>query len=88
MPAKSRLAKATWWTTPESGFCCSCRRNIDEMHHGLAFAVHPGPGKREVRPVAFGQSKDVLVEPNGVIEFSGPDIEVIEYAHAHAMPLP
>ena len=64
------------------------RRDIDEMDHRLAFAVHPGPGKCEVRPVALGQAEDVLVEPNGVGEFSGPDVEVIEYAHAHAMPLP
>ena len=60
------------------------RRDIDEMDDRLAFAVHPGARKREVRPVAFLQSKDILIELNSVGEFSGPDIEVIEHAYAHA----
>src|ERR1039458_1050812 len=63
-------------------------RNIDEMNHRLALAVHPGPGKREVRPVALLEVKNLLVEPNRIPEFPGPDIEMIEHAYAHAMSLP
>ncbi len=60
-------------------------RNIDEMHHRLALAVHPCPGESKIRPGALLQSEDVLIEPNGVGKLSGPDVEMIEHAYAHAM---
>src|SRR5256886_5507990 len=63
-------------------------RNIDEMHHRLALAVHPCPGESKVLPVALLQSQDVLIEPNGIGEVPGPDVEIIEHAYAHAESLP
>ena len=62
--------------------------NIDEVHHGLAFAVHPCPGKCEIGPLAVLQSQDILIEPNRIGELSRPNIEMIEHAYAHAMSLP
>jgi hypothetical protein len=66
------------------------RRNIDQMNHRPALAVHPGPRKGKIRPIAFLQPQDVFVEPHGIGELSGPDIEMIEhaYAHAHMVLLP
>ena len=57
------------------------------MHDRFALAVHPGAGEREVRPRAFLQAHDVLIEADGVVELAGPDVEMIEraYTHAHAM---
>src|SRR3984893_11472947 len=64
--------------------------NIDQMHHGLALAVHPRAGEGKVRPSTLLQAQNILVEPDRVGELAGPDIEMIEhaYAHAHAMSLP
>src|SRR5205807_413900 len=58
-------------------------RDIDQMHHRFAFAVHPGARKAEIRPVALFEFEHLLVEPDGVGEFSGPDVEMIEQAYAH-----
>src|SRR4029077_3902909 len=58
--------------------------NIDQMHHGLAFAVHPGTWKREIRPGALFQPHHVLIEPDGIGKIPGPDIEMVEYADADA----
>src|SRR5581483_4103332 len=70
--------------------CLVGRRNIDQMNHRLALAVHPGAGKREIRPSPFFKTQDVLIEPNGIGEPAGPDIEMIKhaYAHAHMISLP
>ena len=64
--------------------------NIDQMHHRLALAVHPRAGEGEVRPGALFEPHNVFIEPDGVGEIPGPDIEMIEHAHAdaHAMSLP
>src|ERR1700736_5661675 len=64
------------------------RRNIHEVHHRAAFAVHPPPRKSELGPVAIFQAEHILVEPHGLVEPAGSDIEMVEHAHAHAMSLP
>src|SRR3954451_19580950 len=60
------------------------RRNIDEVHHRLTLAVHPGAGEGEIRPGAFFQAQHVLVEADGLGQIPGPDVEMIEHAHAYA----
>src|SRR5450756_1577102 len=64
--------------------------NIDQVHHRLALRIHPRPRKGKVRPGALFQAQDVLVEPDRIVEFPGPDIEMVKhaYAHAHAVSLP
>ena len=64
--------------------------NIDQMHHRLALAVHPCPGEGKVRPGALFQAQNVFVEPDRIGEIPGPDVEMVEHAHAdaHAMSLP
>src|ERR1700759_3680440 len=61
--------------------------DVDDMHHRLALAVHPGAGECEVRPRALFQAHHVLIEADGVVELPGADVEMIEhtYAHAHAI---
>ena len=59
--------------------------NIDQMHHRLALAVHPCAGEREVRPGALLQAQNILIEPDRFGELAGPDVEMIEHAHADAM---
>jgi hypothetical protein len=56
------------------------------MHHRLSFAVHPGSGKREIRPVALLETQNILIELNRFGEFPGPNVEMIEQAYAHVMP--
>src|SRR4051812_13231363 len=58
--------------------------DVDEMHDGLALAVHPGPRESEVRSRTFLEAENVFVEANGIAEVSGADIEMIEGTHAHA----
>src|SRR5579872_7141426 len=58
--------------------------NIHHMHDSLALAVHPGPGKREIRPRALFEAQDVLIETNRIGEIPGPDVEMVEHAYAHA----
>ena len=64
--------------------------NIDQMHHRLALAVHPRPGERKVRPGALFQAQNVFIEPDRIGKVTGPDVEMVEHAHAdaHAMSLP
>src|SRR5258708_28733243 len=64
------------------------RRNIHQMHHRAALAIHPRPRKTEVGPVAVLQAKNILVEPHGIVELSGSDIEMVEHAYAHTTSLP
>src|SRR5581483_4555559 len=61
--------------------------DVDDMHHRLALAVHPRAGKCEVRPRTLLEAHDVLIEADGVVELSGPDVEMIQraYTHAHAV---
>src|SRR6266513_1401901 len=42
--------------------------NIDQMHHRLAFRIHPSAGKSEIRPSAFLQSQHILVEGDGLVQ--------------------
>jgi hypothetical protein len=58
-------------------------RNIDDVNHRLALAVHPGARESEVRPIAVLELQNFLVESNGVGEFPGPDVVMIEQAYAH-----
>src|ERR1700722_4170233 len=64
--------------------------NIDQMHHRLAFAVHPRPREGEVRPGAGFQSQHILIKPDRIGEMAGPDIEMVEPSHAdtHVVSLP
>jgi hypothetical protein len=89
MPLKSRLAKATWWTTPESGFCGSGVGDMShQMHHRAAVAIHPCSRKTEIGPFAVLEAKNVLVEPDRGVELPGSDVEMVEHAYAHATSLP
>ena len=64
--------------------------DIDEVHHRLALAVHPRSGEGKVRPGALFQAQNVLIEPDRIGKVAGPDVEMVEHAHAdaHAMSLP
>src|ERR1700736_895458 len=89
MPAKARLAKGDMVDNTGIGLLLLVRRrNIDEVDHRLAFAVHPRAGKRKIRPVAVLQPQDLLVEPDRIGELSGPDVQMIEDAYPHPMSLP
>src|SRR5579872_3321922 len=59
------------------------RGNIDQMDHRLALAVHPGAGKGKIRPIAFFEAEHIFVKMDGIGKISGPDIEMVKYAHAH-----
>ena len=64
--------------------CLIGLRNVDEVHDGLALAVHPGAGEGEVRPGTLFEAQNVLIETDRIGEVPGPDVEMIEHTHAHA----
>ncbi len=60
------------------------RGNIDEVHHRLALAVHPGPREGEIGPGALFQAQHILIEADRLSQIPGPDVEMIEDTNAHA----
>src|SRR3954466_7034658 len=84
MPSKPRLAKATWWTTPESGFCGSEVGEISTRCTTGFPSLYIQAPEGEIRPGAFFEAQHVLVEADCLGQIPGPDVEMVEDANAHA----